>query len=468
MLRKINDHHVGVVPSAIVKRLPIVSIALFGAAASLVVTRWSTYGAASLYGVAVFTILGTKLLLSLLPAKRWPAPNPRMRVGVIVTLYNEDPELLRQCLGSILNQTFQPTHIVIIDDHSRSLDGHDAAQEYAAWYDHISVIRQQSNLGKREALGEGFRALAGRVDVFLCVDSDSYLEPNAIYEGMRPFRSRKTAAATGIVLPSNYNKNIITRLQDVRYINSFLGERAAYSKFGSVLCVCGALAFYRANMVMRHLDDFLDQTFFGRPAVVGDDRHMTNRLLTEGRVVLVEGSISHTAVPEKLGHFVRQQARWGRSFFRESIWALRNLGPGRCAWWLTLMEMAQWAIFSTILVYVVLIHPIVTGQILALQYLIFVGLMAATRAVRYFDLRRRDQSIWSRLTSFSVAPLYGYLSLFVLLPLRFYSLFTLRMAAWGTRNKVEVHSAVTNESTHFSRPRGRYRGGKIGILEDAA
>ncbi|MET9023098.1 hypothetical protein ABZV93_24290, partial [Actinopolymorpha sp. NPDC004070] len=60
-------------------------------------------------------------------------------------------------------------------------------------------------------------------------------------------------------------------------------------------------------------------------------------------------AIAHTAVPERFNHFVRQQARWGRSFFRESLWVLGNLSPTRPAWWLTLLELAQWAVFSSIL-----------------------------------------------------------------------------------------------------------------------
>lgn len=418
--------------------MTITALALFAATAALVIGHWWSYGAASLYGVAVFTILGTKLLLSLLPAHRWPDPDLRTRVGVVVTIYNEDPALLRQCLDSLQSQTFQPTIITIVDDCSTDLAAYQLARQYAQRDPRIIVCRQKVNKGKREALAFGFRRMADLVDVFVCVDSDSSLEPNAIYEGMRGFTDPRTTGATGLVLPSNYDTNVLTRLQDVRYTNAFLGERAAYSRFGSVLCVCGILAFYRADVMLKNIDDFLGQTFLGKPAVTGDDRRLTNYCLTEGRVVFVESAIAHTAVPEKLDHFVRQQARWGRSFFRESAWVLTNFRPNRAAWWLTTLEVVQWAVFSTLLTYVVAVHPIITGQWLILQYLAFVGLMAAARAVRYFDVRRAEQSLRSRMVTFAVAPIYGYLNLLVMLPLRFYSLITLRMATWGTRATVEV------------------------------
>jgi hyaluronan synthase len=359
-----------------------------------------------------------------------------------VTIYNEDPELIRRCLDSLLTQTFPPSRIVVIDDHSSDTAAFDVALEYMRRDYRITAYRQPVNKGKREGLAVGFREMAGQVDVFLCVDSDSFLEPNAIYEGLRPFRMRRVTGATGLVLPLNYDRNPLTRLQDVRYANAFLGERAAYSWFGSVLCVCGILAFYRADVVLKNLDDFLTQQFLGKPAVTGDDRRLTNYCLTEGRVVFVENAIAHTAVPERFNHFIRQQARWGRSFFRESLWVLKNLRPSRAAWWLTLLEVLQWFVFSTLLLYVMIAHPIITGHFLAIDYLWFVGLMAMARAVRYFDVLRSDQPLLSRLYTFAIAPFYGYMNLLVMLPLRFYSLVTLRTAKWGTRQKVEV--AVTN------------------------
>lgn len=440
-----------------IRRRPLLAAAMFAGVAAYTASTWLGHGAASAYGLAVFAILGTKLALSLLPARRWPRPDPATRAGVVVTLYNEDPELLRACLESLLHQSHPPARIAVVDDASTDPAAYAIAAEYAAADPRIRVYRQPVNLGKREALARGFTALAGEVDVYVCVDSDSALEPDAIREGLRPFADRRTTATTGIVLPSNHDTNTITRLQDVRYANSFLGERAAYTRFGAVLCVCGALAFYRADVALRHLDAFLGQTFLGNPATVGDDRHMTNLALTEGRVYLAENAISHTAVPERLGHYVRQQARWGRSFFRESLFALRNLSPTRPAWWLTVLEVTQWAVFSTILVYVLAVHPIITGEWLVGQYFLFVGLMAAARAVRYFDVNRHGQPVAARLRTFAVAPLYGYLSLLVLLPLRLYSLATLRTAAWGTRAAVEVTAAGEPAPARPRRGRGAYR-----------
>mgnify|MGYP001247221634 CR=1 FL=1 len=431
-----------------VKRNPLLAVLIFGACLSLVLGFWGGHGAASFYGWAVFAILGTKLFLSLLPPRTWDPAPPHLRVGVIVTSYNESPGYLRACLSSLLSQSRPPERIVVIDDCSTDLAGHDLATSLARSHASVTAIRHEVNAGKRRALATGFDELAGQVDVFVCVDSDTILEPTAIEEGLAPFSDPRTTASTGVVVVANHEKNLLTRLVDVRYINAFVGERAAYSRFGSVLCVCGSLAFYRADVVLRHLDAFLNQRFLGDIATVGDDRHLTNWCLSEGRVVLAENSIAHTAAPQRWGHYLRQQTRWGRSFFRESLWVLRHRSPRVLAWWLTILELAQWFVFSTILVYIVLIHPIITGYFLFGQYLLFVALMAMARSVRYFDVKRENQSLASRLHSFIVSPVYGYLTIFVTAPLRFWSLFTLKRNAWGTRKAIELRGPHPSVSTH--------------------
>lgn len=445
------------IPTISVRRLPWVAVAAFVLVAGVALGIWSDFGAASIYGYAVFTILGTKLFLSLLPPRKFDAPEVPVRTGVVITSYNEDPAYLRACLDSIVAQDQRPVRVVVVDDHSTDLAGYELAQTYAAEHDWVTAVRHPRNMGKRDALATGFRLLADEVDVFMCVDSDTVLQPQALSAGTRPFSDPTVTAVSGTMVVENYSKNVLTRLIDVRFVNAFVGERAAYSKLGSVLCVCGALAFYRADVVMRHLDGFLNQMFRGSRATVGDDRHLTNLCLTEGKVLLAETSIGSTAVPEKLGHYVRQQARWGRSFFRESWWVMRNRRPNAVAWWLTLLELAQWFVFTTLILAIVahVTWSFVTGGTpltLLYLYLVLIGLMALARSVRYFDIDRTEQSWGSRFVSLAVSPLYGYMNLLIMVPLRLWSLATLGRTGWSTRQTVEQTAAPTGSRSSGSVP----------------
>lgn len=300
-------------------------------------------------------------------------------------------------------------------------------------------------------MATGFRELEGTVDVYACIDSDAILEPDALAAGVRPFSDTSVMASTGVVVPSNYEQNLLTRLIDVRYVNAFVVERAAYGALKAVLCVCGVLAFYRADMTHRHLDRFLNQQFGGQPAVVGDDRHMTNLALLDGQAVLARDAVAQTAVPANVSHYLRQQSRWGRSFFRESLWALRHQSARRPAWWLTLVELAQWLGFTTVLAFVLVVSPLLTGRVPLVEYLLFVSTMAIARSARYFDLRRDAQTFRSQVLTFLTTPLFGLFNLFVMIPMRLWSLMTLRRSNWGTRATIEITAEQVDRATPSSK-----------------
>jgi hyaluronan synthase len=373
-------------------------------------------------------------------------------VTAVIPIYNEDPVMFEQGMRSLLAQSRLPNEIHIIDDASADNSGIKAAKkmrrEFEAQGVKYTVSVQPENKGKREALALGFEA-APYTDLFLCVDSDTILSRDTVRELLLPMADPKIMASTGMVLALNHDSNIFTRLQDLRYGNSFLFERAAYSRLKSVLCCCGALSVYRGTLVRKYLPDFLNQQFLGKPAVFGDDRRMTNYCLMEGQVVFQETAVGYTAVPEKLPHFLRQQVRWNKSFFRESLWAFRNQKKFRPAFWLTCMELALWLVFGSAMFYSMVILPIMQPERFVNHigdYLVFMVLMGYLRNVRYLDFPRRGMGFIRRFGMFLLAPLYGVIQLLLLTPLRFYALLTLHKGSWGTRQGgVEVSVAGDHE-----------------------
>jgi len=427
-----------------VRRRPWLGAAVFLLVAVLVAMEWpGEHGRGAVYGIALFALLSLKLTASVKHAPSREAP-PRRQVAVVVPFYNEDPDILAHCLESILAQTYQPSHVVVIDDGSSDLRAGSAMADWQLRFDRAGIaftaITFEENKGKREALVAGFRT-APTAWAYLCVDSDTRLEPRALHEVLRPFSDPTVTCATGLVIASNWRRNILTRLIDLRYTNAFLFERAAYSALGSVLCACGSLAVYRADVVHKYADDFLNQRFLGQKAIFGDDRRLTNYALLEGRAVLQETAIASTAVPERLSHYVRQQVRWNKSFFRESLWAIRNLDRRRPAVWLTLIELTSWIVFTGMLIAATIVNPIRTGQVMLLTYASYLVLVGYARSVRYFEVRRKGVRRWEVAGTFLLAPLYGLLHMGLLMPLRLYSLATLHRGGWGTRKTVEVGSS---------------------------
>lgn len=424
--------------------LGLLTLILIGA---LTCFSWWLAGGANWYGAAVVALLAAKSVLS------WSARDavPRsarsqrylreLNVGVAVPFYNEDPALLEGTLESILGQTRLPQSVVLVDDGSTDDAAAAAGERWVGRFQksgiELQVIRFEANRGKREALVAALDRQPD-ADALFCVDSDTVLTANALEQVLIPFADREVQAATGLVLPLNYDKNLLTRLMDVRYANGFLFERAAYSRLGSVLCVCGSLALYRTSLLRKYREDFLGQTFLGQPAVFGDDRRLTNYALLEGKVLFQSRSVAFTAVPEKLGHYIRQQVRWNKSYFRESLWAIQNLPPSRPGFWITVTELGTWVTFTLMIAYALIVAPLVTGAFLLGPYLMYMVLLAYARSVRYFEatgIRKRKREVFY---GYLLAPLYGLMHILLLVWLRVYALATLRSGAWGTRKTVEV------------------------------
>ncbi|GAB2868606.1 hypothetical protein GCM10027074_40290 [Streptomyces deserti] len=434
-----------------------VSYFFFIAIAAVIATRLDS-DSLHLYSMGAMGLLALKMFGALFyrPAKAGREELEYLEnawVTAVIPIYNEDPVMFEQGMRSLLAQSRLPNEIHIIDDASADDSGIRAAKkmrrEFEAKGVKYTVSVQPENKGKREALALGFEA-APYSDIFLCVDSDTVLSRDTVRELLLPLADEKIMASTGMVLALNHDSNVFTRLQDLRYGNSFLFERAAYSRLKSVLCCCGALSAYRGTLVRKYLPDFLNQQFLGKPAVFGDDRRMTNYCLMEGQVVFQETAVGYTAVPEKLPHFLRQQVRWNKSFFRESLWAFTHQKKYRPAFWLTCMELALWLVFGSAMFYSMVILPILHPEQFLRHigdYVVFMILMGYLRNVRYLDFPRRGMGFVKRFGMFLLAPLYGLIQLFLLTPLRFYALLTLHKGSWGTRQGgVEVSVAGDHEA----------------------
>ncbi|MGW5477673.1 glycosyltransferase [Streptomyces sp. NPDC004008] len=413
------------------------------------------------YGAAVGILLGVKLLLSIRRRRSgslsWrDGSTAAHTIHAVITTFNEDPGMLRRCLESLLAQTRRPQSVTVIDDCSTTHDAAAVIRSLRPAFDQADVelqfIRFPENKGKRHGLAAGFRQHPD-ADLYLCVDSDTVLEPDAVAELVAPFARRRVHCVTGLVLAANRHVNLLTRLIDMRYVNAFLGERVAYSRLGSVLCACGSLVVYRGWVVRKHLDDFLNQRFLGQPATFGDDRRLTYYCLTEGQSLIQPTAIGRTDVPERLGHYARQQLRWNKSFFREgALLAAKPRHAARAFWWLNLIELGTWVAFTSSLLTalaVVGVHP--SGWPLLASYAVYVCVMAWVRSLHYLR-GAANVPVLDRWLTFAAAPLYALLNLGLLLPLRLYALATLRRNGWGTRSRVEITTATSGDEDTLTIP----------------
>jgi hyaluronan synthase len=251
-----------------------------------------------------------------------PDVGHRPTVSIIVPAFNEEEGIIgtiRSCLD-----VDYPTHlfeVIVVNDGSTDSTWDRILEAKARW-PHLYAVDLGRNYGKRGAMAEGIRRSKG--DVLCFVDSDSYLERDAVINIAQPFSDPRVGAVVGHADVRNDSVNWMTKMQQVRYYSAFRVIKGTESMLsGTVTCASGCCAAYRRSTVLPLLDEWEFQTFLGRPATFGDDRALTNRILNRHRVVYQASARAATIVPENPRTFFRQQLRWKKSWLRESMQVIR-------------------------------------------------------------------------------------------------------------------------------------------------
>ena len=101
-------------------------------------------------------------------------------VSVIIPIYNVE-KYLRDCVDSVLEQTYPDLQIILVDDGSTDSSGQ-ICDEYAGKDSRIQVVHKE-NGGLSDARNAGLTFAAGAFLLYL--DSDDYLAPDAVEKLMK-------------------------------------------------------------------------------------------------------------------------------------------------------------------------------------------------------------------------------------------------------------------------------------------
>lgn len=346
-------------------------------------------------------------------------------ISVVVPVRNEEENIART-LRQLMESDYprERLQVIAVDDCStdRSLA---AMQDSQKTYPELVVLGLEKNAGKRHALAAGVGLATGQVLVF--IDSDSFLQPDALRHLMNRFADPQVAAVTGHCDVENVWTNLLTRMQTVRYFVAFRVMKAAESVFDSVTCLSGPIAAYRREVLQEIMPEWLSQMFMGRPATFGDDRSLTNSLLRRGYKVVYESKARVTTlVPEDHGTFLRQQLRWKRSWFRESLIASSFMWRQQPLMALSfylgfLLPLMGPAIVLRALIYVPLVQ-----RTSPLMYIVGITLMSALMSSTYLLYKR------SRLWFYGTVFCFYYM--FVLVWQTPWAVLTSWRNEWATRS----------------------------------
>ena len=289
-----------------------------------------------LYSIIAATFLLTRYLFASFYRPVRIDPDFTPGVSIIIPCFDEE-EWIQRTIHSCINQDYpvDKLEVIVVDDHSndrsaervqemiaqlKAADTNDNAYRVS---ERIRFLQQPFNMGKRDAMARGAREAKHELLVF--VDSDSFLDPFAVRNIVQPFKDEEMGGVSGRTDVANTYTNSLTKMQAVRYSVAFRIMKAAEGYFDAATCLSGPLSCYRKDLVLKYLDDWLNQTFLGQKATFGDDRSMTNFILRHNRTTYQDTAVCMTIVPRSYHVFLRQQMRWKRSWLRESLIASRYM-----------------------------------------------------------------------------------------------------------------------------------------------
>jgi hyaluronan synthase len=252
----------------------------------------------------------------------WPAIDHKMlpAISVVIPVYNEGRAIM-ETLESVVHCGYprKKLQVVVIDDGSQDDSG--------AWIRHfieehpgsIEFIKLGHNRGKRAALFVGYSRASGQVVV--TIDSDCILERDAIKHLVAPLiADPQLGAVAGQVKIRNDESGLIRQMLSVSFALAFDFGRSVQSVLRVVFCTPGAFSAYRNDALKPILTEWAQQTFWGRPSRIAEDRALTNLLLKAGwHTAYQSTAVARTAAPETLGKLWRMYLRWARGDVRESF-----------------------------------------------------------------------------------------------------------------------------------------------------
>ncbi len=275
------------------------------------------------YGICASIFLVSRFAFAMFYRSVPVDPGYTPSVSIIIPCFNEE-KFITRTIRCALDQDYPPDklQVILVDDGST-----DRSVERACLFkekvkdliedERFVIIVHEANSGKREVMATGTRTSKAELLVF--VDSDSFLEPDAIRQLVQPLKDPRIGAVCGRCDVENKWTNYLTKMQTTRYYIAFRIFKAAESVFHSVTCLSGPISCYRREVVVKHLPAWLGQTFLGRRATFGDDRSLTNFMLPDYWITYQHTAACSTIVPSSMRQFIKQQMRWKRSWLRESL-----------------------------------------------------------------------------------------------------------------------------------------------------
>ncbi len=246
-----------------------------------------------------------------------------MLFSVIIPVFNVE-KYLKECVDSVLKQTFTDYELILVDDGSTDTSGA-LCDKFAAANDKIKVIHKE-NGGAADSRNVGIRAALG--DYIICLDSDDYVIEEDFFADIKEKLS-KTDADIVLYKYCQFTDGE-TKLQPCTF--SFSTASSAKSSDELLAAIVKADAFYAAawNKVVRRIL-LKDNNIEFEVGITGEDNEWYLHLLTsaECRFAVIDkpyiayrqraGSVTKTIKLKNLTDYIYVLEKWDKGISNAPI-----------------------------------------------------------------------------------------------------------------------------------------------------
>jgi len=387
----------------------------------------------------------------------------RPLITVVIPAKNEE-NAIEPVIRTVFNSDYPNSRmeVIVVDDGSTdgTWDRIQKAKADLGFPDRLTTIKHERNYGKRVALASAVTRARG--EIIVCIDSDSFVDRDAIKLLVQPFRENKVAAVSGHGEAVNKDEGILPRLQHYWYAETFRLMKGMESRLGCVSCCSGMLAAYRRSTIMPVINEWLKEKSGWRPLIAlgvkrdgtkldrglwgkllkspGEDRILTAFALStkNSKTVYQSNAVVYTLVPKTFKQFLKQQLRWNRAWIHGSLLASTFMWkkPALSSFIFYLHQ------FITYLSPVVLVWWLVVEPVNGL-WMGTLGFVAGTSFVGFLHGLNTWKYLGGRVESIPYRMMFVFLSFFLTLTVLLYGWATPWKMSWVTRTEKELLPPVS-------------------------
>jgi cellulose synthase/poly-beta-1,6-N-acetylglucosamine synthase-like glycosyltransferase len=223
-------------------------------------------------------------------------------VTLLIPAYNEETTIA-QTLDSLVNQTWIPEKIIVIDDFSSDKTG-----EISRSYKGVDVIRPPKNTGSK-AGAQNFALPSVTSEYTIALDADTSLDDDAIEKMVKTMESNPgNSASCSFVLPKKI-KTIWERGRFIEYMFAFVFYKQVQEWYGKPLISSGCFSIYKTKD-LKGAGGWSTRT-------MAEDMDLTWTFYEQGKKIGFNSDICcYPIEPDTLNMLNKQLTRWSHGLFQ--------------------------------------------------------------------------------------------------------------------------------------------------------